>query len=184
MPGTPTNVRVGPGLLYIAPVGSSEPSDLTADWHEDWVKVGYTDEGTTFGFDQTFEDIEVEEEFDAIDTLQTQRAVTVSFDAAELTATNLQRALNGGTITVAGEVITFEPPAAGSVTRVAIGWEADDGKERWVFRRCVQQGSIDISRQKAPNKATIPMEFRVTVPDGGGAPFKALMADDFGPGSS
>ena len=179
MPGTPTNVRVGPGTLYIAPVGSTEPSDLTVGWDVAWVKVGYTDEGTTFGFDQTFEDVEVEEEFDAIDTLQTQRAVTVSFSAAELTATNLQRALNGGTITSGADIVTFEPPPAGEVTRLAIGWEADDGKERWVFRRCVQQGSVEVSRRKAPDKATIPMEFRVTVPDAGGAPFKAIMLDDF-----
>jgi hypothetical protein len=184
MPGTPTNVRVGPGKLYIAPVGSTEPTGLSGAWDAAWVRVGYTDEGSMFGFDQTFEDIEVEEEYDAIDTLQTQRSIMVSFAAAELTATNLQRALNGGTIETAGEVITFEPPAAGEVTRVAIGWESDDAKERWVFRRCVQRGSVEIARRKAPNKATIPMEFRVTVPDGGGAPFKALMAEDFGPGSS
>ena len=184
MPGTPTNVRVGPGRLYIAPVGTAEPADLTVSWHADWVQVGYTEEGSTFGFDQTFEDVMVAEEFDAIDTLQTQRAITVSFAAAELTATNLQRALNGGTITTAAGVITFTPPAAGEVTRLAVGWEADDGQERWVFRRCVQQGSVEIARQKAPNKASIPMEFRVTVPDAGGAPFIYKHAEDFGPGSS
>jgi hypothetical protein len=183
MPGTPTNVRVGPGTLYVAPIGSTEPNDLTTAWAGAWVKVGYTDEGSTFGFDQTFEDVMVAEEYDAIDTIQTQRAITVSFDAAELTATNLQRALNGGDIATAGGVITFEPPAAGEVTRLAIGWEADDAKERWVFRRCVQQGSVEVARRKAPDKATVPMEFRVTVPDDGGAPFKALLAEDFGSGS-
>jgi len=179
MPGTPTNVRVGPGTLYIAPVGSDEPTDLTTAWDGAWVKVGYTHEGSTFGFDQTFEDIEVEEEYDAIDTLQTARALTVSFDAAELTATNLQRALNGGTITSGVDIVTFEPPPAGQVTRLAIGWEADDAKERWVFRRCVQQGNVEIARRKAPDKAVVPMEFRVTVPDEGGAPFKVIMIDDF-----
>lgn len=180
MPGTPTNVRVGPGTLYVAPVGTTAPALLTGDWDAAWVKVGYTDEGSTFGFDQTFEDVMVAEEYDAIDTIQTQRAITVTFDAAELTATNLQRALNGGTITTGTGIVTFEPPEAGSVTRLAIGWEADDAKERWVFFRCVQQGSVDIARQKAPDKATVPMAFRVTVPDAGGAPFKAIMASDFG----
>jgi hypothetical protein len=180
-PGTPTNVRVGPGRLYIAPLGTTEPDDLTTGWNEAWVQVGYTDAGSTVGFDQTFEDIEVEEEYDALDTLQTARAITVSFEAAEVTATNLQRAFNGGTIEVesADEVVIFEPPPAGEVTRVMLGWEADDGKERWIFRRCVQTGNVDMSRQKAPNKATISMEFRATVPDEGGAPFKAILLEDF-----
>jgi hypothetical protein len=178
MPGTATNVRVGPGWLYIAPLGTDEPDDLTADWHADWVPVGYTDEGSSFGFDQTFEDVEVEEEYDPVDTAQTGRQITVSFAAAELTATNLQRAFNGGEIDTGTEIVTFTPPAAGDVTRVMIGWESTDSKERWVFRRCLQVGSVEVTRRRAPNKATVPMEFRATMPDEG-APFKAILLDDF-----
>jgi hypothetical protein len=184
MAGTPTNVRVGPGWLYIAPLGTVEPTDLTTAWDADWVPVGYTQEGSTVGFDQTFEDIDVEEEYDSIDTLQTKRIITVSFNAAEMTATNLQRAFNGGTIETAGGEVTFEPPDAGDVTRVALGWESDDSLERWIFRRCVQTGSPEINRQKAPNYSTINLTYRVTVPDDASAPFVAILAEDFGSGSS
>lgn len=186
MAGTSTNVRIGPGILYIAPLGSTEPSDLSTEWDAAWVEVGYTHEGSTFGFDQTFEDVPVEEEYDPIDTLQTGRQISVSFAAAEITATNLQRAFNGGEITSGSDIVTFEPPAAGEVTRVMLGWEADDSKERWVFRRCVQVGSVEMARRKAPNKATIPLQFRATKPDGE-QPFKAILLDDFSddvPGSS
>jgi hypothetical protein len=181
MAGTATNVRVGPGILRIAPLGTDEPTDLTTDWDEDWVPLGYTHEGSTVGFDQTFEDITVEEEYDPVDTLQTARSITVSLAAAEVTAANLQKAFNGGTVeSVTGPpaLVTFEPPPAGQVTRVMLGWEADDGKERWIFRRCVQVGSVEMARRKAPNKATIPLEFRATVPDEG-TPFKAIMLADF-----
>lgn len=176
--GTATNVRVGPGTLYIAPLGSTEPTDLTAAWDAAWVEMGYTHEGSTVGMEQTFEDITVEEEYDPVDTLQTARAITVNVAAAEMTARNLQIAFNGGTITAGTEIVTFTPPEAGQVTRVMIGWEADDGKERWVFRRCMQTGSLDIARRKAPNKATIGLAFRATMPDLG-APFVAIMMDDF-----
>jgi hypothetical protein len=178
MAGTATNVRVGPGWLYIAPLGTAAPTDLTAAWDAAWVPLGYTHEGSTVGFDQTFEDVTVEEEYDPVDTLQTARSITVNVAAAEMTARNLQLAFNGGTIDTATGTVTFEPPPAGQVTRVMVGWEADDGKERWVFYRCTQTGSVEVSRRKAPNKATIPLAFRATVPDEG-APFTAILADDF-----
>ena len=177
--GTPTNVRVGPGKLYIAPLGTTEPSDLSTAWDAAFVGVGYTEDGSTVGFDQTFEDIDVAEEYDSLDTLQTKRVITVGFNAAETTATNLQRAFNGGTITTGTGTVEFEPPDAGDITRVMLGWESDDGKERWIFRRCVQTGSPSINRQKAPNYATIDMEFRATVPDDGGKAFKVIQAEDF-----
>lgn len=182
--GTPTNVRVGPGELYIAPLGSTEPTNLATAWAGAWVKVGYTEEGSTVGFDQTFEDIVVEEEYDALDTLQTARAITIAFNAAEMTATNLQRAFNGGTITTAGGLVTFEPPVAGTITRVMLGWESDDAQERWIFRNCVQTGSPDIARQKAPNYATINMEFRSNIAVDGGRPFKVIMSESFATDSS
>ena len=176
--GTPTNVRVGPGTLYIAALGSTEPTDLATAWDADFVELGYTTEGSTFTFENTFEPVPVEEELDPIANLQTARDIRVAFSAAELTARNLQIALNGGTITAGTGIVTFEPPAAGDYTEVMIGWEADDGLERWVFRKCVQVGSTEITRRKAPNIAALPMEFSVLKPTGD-APFAAIIDTDY-----
>lgn len=166
----PTAVRVGPGVLYIAPIGSTEPTDLATAWDAAWVALGYTDEGSSFTFENTFEDVMVAEEYEPVEVLQTARQINVSFAAAELTADNLQTAFNGGTITTSGtapdEIVTFEPPAAGDATPVMVGWEADDELERWIFRRCVQVGSVEIQRRKAPQKALIPVQFRATKPSG------------------
>jgi hypothetical protein len=181
--GSPQAVRVGPGVLYIAPLNTTEPADLTADWAGAWVEVGYTNEGSNFVFDQTFEDVNVAEEYDPVHVLQTARQITVNFAAAELTATNLQRAFNGGDVTTADGVVTFEPPDAGDYTPVMIGWESDDGLERWVFRRCIQVGSVDIARRKAPDNATVPMSFRATKPSEG-KPFAFMHDADYLPAGS
>ncbi|WP_163567111.1 hypothetical protein [Fodinicola feengrottensis] len=83
---------------------------------------------------------------------------------------------DGSTVSVTevGDTVSFEPPVAGvAATRVMIGWEAADHKERWIFRKCLQTGKVKVARQKSPNKATIPMSFMLEVVDGA-LPFKAI----------
>jgi hypothetical protein len=181
MAGNPNAVRVGPGWLYIAPVGSDEPSDLTSEWGAAWVQLGYTDEGSAFSFENTFEDVPVAEELEPIAILQTARNISVSFAAAELTAGNLQTAMNGGTITTDADVVTFEPPAAGDFTHVAVGWQSDDGLERWVFRKGIQTGNVEVGRRRAPAKATIPMSFRFMKPASDVAAFAFIHDGDYTP---
>ena len=165
--GNPNAVRVGPGKLYIAPIGSTEPDDLATAWDAAWTELGYTDEGSSVGGEQSFENVMVAEELEPITLLPTTRSLTVSFALAELTAANLAVAFNGGTVdTPSGGLVTFEPGDAGTVTPVMIGWESDDALERWIFRRCIQVGSLDIARKRAPDKAVIACEFRCTKPAG------------------
>ncbi|TVQ65060.1 MAG: hypothetical protein EA379_00470 [Phycisphaerales bacterium] len=181
--GNPRNVRVDPGWLYIAPLGSDEPDGYDGEWPEDWVPLGYTDQGPEFVMEQTFERVRVAEEIDPVATMQTERNTTVNLAAAEITARNLQVALNGGTIEVADGTVTFEPPAPGETTYLMVGWDATDGLERWVFRRCVQTGNVTIPRRRAPDKAVIPMAFEVLLPerDEGEpvAPWKMWHAEDY-----
>lgn len=170
----PTKVKVGPGRLKVAPVGSTEPADLTSPWGAAWVDLGYTEEGHSFTATPSFEPVEVAEEIDPIRYEATGREMRVGFSLAEMTATNLSRALNGGTITTGSGIVTFEPPDPGSEVRVALGWESKDGKERWVWRKCLQTGDIEIARRKAPDKALIPCEFMLEIVAGGLKPFKAI----------
>lgn len=169
--GNPNNVKVGPGLLYIAPVGVAEPVNLTTPWatvDANWVAIGYTEEGHEFSSEPNFEPIEVAEELNPIRYEENTKNEMLSFNAAEMTVTNLQRAFNGGTVTtISGTVVRYNPPAIGAAVRCAIGWESNDAEERWVFRKCVQAGNVTIARKKSPDKALIPMEFRLEVPTTG-----------------
>lgn len=186
MAGDPTKVRVGPGWLYIAPLDSTEPDDLTTAWETvdaGWVNLGYTDGGAEFVFDQTFEDINVDQENDPIAVLQTARSITINVSAAELTAANLDIAFNGGTVAnPGGGLTTFEPPDTGDYTHVMLGFEPLDALERWVFRKCLQVGSVSIARRKAPDKALIPMSFRALKPADATA-FIAILDSDYTTGS-
>lgn len=177
--GDPLAVRVGPGWLHIAPLDSDEPTDLTAVWPVAWTPLGYTDEGSNFVFESTFEDIVVAEELDPVEIVQTARTATVNFALAEVTAANMQRAFNGGEVTTTLGVVTFEPPDSSETpTPVMLGWESADGLERWVFRRCLQVGNVDIARRRAPDKATLPMSFRCTKP-ADAATFKFMHDEDY-----
>ncbi len=177
IPGrVPSQVEAGAGTLYIAPTGSIEPIDLATAWPAAWVDLGYTEEGSTFTFDQTFEDLTVEEELEPLDVLQTARMVTIAFALAQLTATNIQRALNGGTITTGTGIVTFEAPLTGVAGATMLGWQSNDADERWVFRRCRQVSTVTITNRKAPQKRTVPMGFRATKPDNA-ASFKVIMSD-------
>jgi hypothetical protein len=170
----PTEVRTGPGRLYIAPVGSTEPTDLTTAWAAAWVDLGYTEEGHSFSSSPSFDPVEVAEEVDPISYEMTGREMTVGFTLAQVTATNLSRALNGGTITTGTGIVTIEPPDPGDEVRVALGWESLDGQERWVWRKCMQTGNVEIARRKAPAKASIPCTFMCEIVAGGTKPFKAI----------
>lgn len=178
MPFDVTKVKSGPGKLYFAVVGAAEPADLTTAWPVAWTQVGYTDEGHSFTYSPSFDDIEVAESLLPIRRVQTGLEMTVEFAAAELLASNIQKALNGGTITTGTGIVTFEPPAFEDVaTRVAIGWEADDASERWVYRKCVQTGDVELARRKAPDKTTVPMTFTLETPAGAVKPFKAILSN-------
>lgn len=163
--GNPLAVRVGPGKLYIGAVGAEEPDDLATPWNEhDWTLLGYTAEGSTVTFDQNFEDVEVAEELEPVQILQTKRTISVKAALAEVTAINLERAFNGGDVQTPTGLVTFEPPPAGDFHYVALGWEAEDNLERMVFRKCIQTGSVEMARRRAPDKATIPVDFRAVKP--------------------
>lgn len=176
--GTPTNIALGPGKLRIAPLGSAVPASLDDAWAAAWTNLGYTNDGSSQSYSPAYEDVEVAEELEALDSVSTGRTIAVSFTLAELTAKNLRAAMNGGTVVhtpVAGAITkaftTFEPPELGVELQVMIGFESEDGLERIVWRQCKQVGAVETARRKGAEKAGIPCEFRAYKPAAGGSPF-------------
>ena len=172
--GDPTRVRLGPGKLKIAPLGTTEPATLSAAWNVAWTDIGYTEEGHAFTVSPSFDPIPVAEELMPLMYSATNQEMRVEFAMAEMGAKNLSIALNGGTITTGTGIVTFTPPAIGSEVRTMLGWESLDAKERWIFRKCLQTGDVEFARRKAPDKTTIPVSFMLEIVAGGGAPFAAI----------
>lgn len=165
-------ISLGPGTLKTAVLGSLEPASLTAPWDGAWVDLGYTHEGHTFTFATDVEEVEVAEELMPILYTSVKQTGTVEFMLAEITATNLSRALNGGTILTPGGYVTFEPPTLGQEVRRMYGWESTDAQERFVWRRCLNSGDVAIQRRKGSDKAGIPFSLNLEVPGVGIKPFK------------
>lgn len=175
--GTAAAVFVGPGLIYVAPVGTSEPATPTASIPSAWVPLGYTESGHVFNVETTSEPVEVAEELDPIRYVNTRRTGSFDVELAEISATNWNIALNGGSIgTPTGGYVTFEPPDLGDEQRLAILWRGDpddSSDEQLVVRQALATGAIGIQRRKAPQKATIPLSFRMEKLTAGTKSFKA-----------
>jgi len=178
--GDPDAVVLGPGLLYVGPVTSADPSDNdTALPTTDYRPVGYTEEGSSFAYETTTEDITVAEENDPIRTVPTGTTSTLSFSMAEMTWENLQLALNAGSSVAAVPPTAptlIEPVTPGEEVRVKLIWDSDYGS-RWIFRQCIQSGTLTIDRKKAPDKGLLPVEFKCERP-AAGAPFAVIPSAD------
>lgn len=178
-------IATDPGYLFWAPLGTAEPTHTVAGsvftdaWPAAWKVLGATEEGHNFTWSTSTETIEVAEFLDPIKYVTTGRSGSIAFALASITAENVKRALNGGTLATTGTgattMTTFTPAAMGAEVRCMIGWESQDSTERLVAYQCFNTGSVSIARRKGAAKATIPVEFGLEVPTTG-QPFKYLTA--------
>lgn len=173
--GNSAVVAFGPGKLFVAPLGSTEPTDLTTAWDAAWIPIGYTKDGSTFSMQLASAQVEVAEELAPIKIVVTGRTATIAFNMSQLTAKNLKTSLNGGTITSGSGIVTFDPPTVGQEVRVMLGWEADAADERWIYRQCIQTGNTQIQRQKGANNAEIAVTFSLEKPTSS-QEFRAILA--------
>jgi len=178
---TPAAVQVGPGILYVAPIGTTEPTTLSGTLPSaNWIGLGYTDQGSEFSFARTSENIEVAEELSPVRIIVTGEVDTVTFALAEMTARNLAVAFNGGTISSpTSGYVTFEPPSLGAEERLMLVWQSAANDERWLFRRVLQTGTLAIPRRKGNAKAIIPCVFTCEIPTDNSTNFKAWLPASF-----
>lgn len=169
-------IALGPGFLYWAPLSSALPANTVAGgvftdtWPVAWLLFGATDDGSEFSYSPSTDDVEVAEYYDPVAVVSTGREISITFDLAQVHATNFKRALNGGTLTTSGSGATllseYSPPEVGAEVRAMVGWEAQDSTERLVMYQCFQTGDVNVSRKKGADKATLPVEYRAEKPSG------------------
>ena len=165
--GTPSNVKLGPGRLYYAPLGTAEPTNCSAALPSAWKPVGYTENGTEVSIDISAEDIMVAEELDPIDRVTVSRTTRLVVEMAESTKARLLLAMGGGAGNT-DDSTPFELPAAGAEVGVMLVWDEldtpDATNRRWLFRSAFSAGTITTARRKAPAKSTITATFTAVKP--------------------
>ncbi|WP_394620950.1 hypothetical protein JNUCC0626_18205 [Lentzea sp. JNUCC 0626] len=182
--GNAAPLSLGPGRLWVAPLGTALPTDLGTALDAAFKPVGYTEEGSEFSYELTSDPVEVAESLDPVFYRTTGRNGTVTFAMAENTVRNLTLAFNGGSVTrTTSGAVSYEPPEPGTEVRKVLVFDSEDGEERWIFNQVFQGGSVTMSRRKGADKTTIPVEFRLEKPALGGAPFRAIYADERDGGS-
>lgn len=174
--GDPDQIQLGAGTLYVAAIGTADPANPAAVLaaSSTFREVGWTDDGSKITFETTSEKIKVEEEFYAVKTAVTDVVATVGFAMAQSTRRNLALALNIG-YNEANDTTMLEPPTPGDEVRVKLIHVTDEGA-MWIFRRCVQTGSIELSNQKAPDYKKIPVTFDLEKPAGATKPWAVVPA--------
>lgn len=190
--GSAQRVQVGPGTLYAAPLGTTEPTALTGAWPAGWVALGYTDKGNDRSHKPTVNGVEVDEEYYAIRQQVEMYDDSVSFSLAELTVVNRILALNGGIGTSSLSDITgtnpdtsvwVEPPDPGEEVQVMLGWDfipkggtTGPVLGRSIYRQCLQSGEIKETMQKgASNKRLLTVTFTLSRPATGLRPYRDIL---------
>ena len=171
-----TDVLVGTGTLFTAPLGTAFPVDPTVTPAAAWEDIGYSEDGWIFAVDKTFEDVLVAEEVDALRVLKTAQEIRVRGVTAQATLENLQIAMGGGTIAAgvpAAGFRTYSPPASATFTELAVLLRAlappgDGSRLRDIqCQRTVATGAIEMPHAKAPAKTVIAVDFRLIIPSAG-----------------
>ena len=114
----------GTGHVYVAPVGTTAPTDTVAAWAAGWVELGFTDDsGVAITPGRTITDIPAWQSRYPVRRLVTAETFDAAFSLLQWNEDTISLAFGGGTWD--GDVYT--PPAAGSIDERALGIEAVDG---------------------------------------------------------
>lgn len=149
------NVRVGlTGRIYMAPKGTTAPTDLTTAWAAGWTDLGYmSDDGVSLEYSTDVEDIGAWQSLSPVRRVLTGVDMTLGFTAIELKNETVRLYFPGATITTAAGVSTLTIPAAPGPAEYAFGLEWEDGTitNRLVIPRgeVTDRGGITIGRSGA-----------------------------------
>jgi hypothetical protein len=103
------NLVLGPARLYVAPFGSTEPTDASVTPNgtitppsSPWIDVGGTDGGTTYEADNTYTALTVDQIIMQVGARLTEMKFTVTTKMSEMTLANLNTSLNSITTITTG----------------------------------------------------------------------------------
>lgn len=154
----------GRAYLYLAPVGSTEPTDVDSSLAAAWKAVGlFTPDSLAFTTEPQFEEVNSHQSDFPVRRFQTADSATLAVDLQEWNADNIVATFGGGNITnEGGGVYRYNAPLLGTRTEVAAIVEVVDGtkKYRWVFPRCLQIEGVDVQLNKG-QEARLPLRLAI-----------------------
>lgn len=169
---TVTNIIAGPGILYNALFGATEPADSTVNTTPSasaWTDTGGTQDGVQITIDRDFLEMDVDQLVDMPGRRLTKRDTQVKTNLAEPTMLNLALAMNGGTITASAAYQTYDPDDTVAATQPGYRALLFDGyapqtaaaatmRRRFVVRKVLSIESIESSYKK-DDMTLIPVTF-------------------------
>lgn len=174
-------VRVyGDGNLYVAPVDTAFPTDITTAVDDDaWVQLGYiSTDGVTFKVEKEMKDIEVWQSRDPVRTIRTKSPKTLKLDLVQWNYHTALLALGGGTVTGTPGNYTYNPPDESESDERAFILEAIDGDYtvRYCFRRGENQTGTEL-KHVSDDALMLPIEIKVLAASNGAKPY-FIQTDD------
>ncbi len=184
----PSNLTMGVGYLYRAPLGTAEPADNTAHVAPaaPWVDLGFTDDGITLTEEADWETLTVDQVLDDVDARLTGRRVTVETALAEPTLDAWKAAINdratlatvaaAGAGTTAAQTLTPGDSNMSSPTRCMIildGFAPGGFARRLLMRRVLQIENIEHASSKT-DKGLITVKFQSFYVSSSVRPYKII----------
>lgn len=155
---TGQNLVMGPGELYLAAFGATEPADAdVADPPASaWTDIGGTVGGITTNIANEFAVLVADQIVDRAGSRQTGREISVQTQMGEPTLENLVYAINGGSITTGSGYKKFTPGYTISSTQpnyralMLDGWApgAVQVRRRFILRKVLQTAAVGIAYSK------------------------------------
>lgn len=127
-----SQIIAGPGLIYVAPVGTAQPSLATAPipFSGTWFQVGYTDAGIDLIYTPTIKEVYVDEEAAVVLDILEKEKFVVQAHLAEVNIENLSLGISA--CTIAGQAITVGSLPVTYIA-VAVTGPAPNGNTRVVL---------------------------------------------------
>ncbi|TQF03932.1 phage tail protein [Kitasatospora acidiphila] len=129
---TTSQIRVaGTGHLYIAPVGTAAPTDVTTAWGAGWQDLGFTDEsGVVVGKKDSWDSINLWQTTVPARMVPKSRAFTAKFTLEQINAVTLPLWAGGGTVSTngaSGYLYTISETLTSYERALGIEWTDNNG---------------------------------------------------------
>lgn len=156
------------GNIYIAPAGTSLPTNEDTALNGAFVNLGYTtEEGTSLNYGQTTEEIMAWQAADPVRRIRTGTTMTITFNLLQFNRPSFSLAFGGGTWSNAGGSYRYDPPDADdALTEYALVCDWQDGTKasRLVVERATVSEDVQTTLVRTA-AAVLPISMKALRPD-------------------